>query len=84
MPGDSISCEDGKVYVNDHLVEEEFIKGTTPDFDRVVLGDDEYYIMGDNRANSLDSTELGPFKKNNIKGTTRFVLFPFNRIGKVS
>lgn len=83
MPGDTIACENGKVYVNDHLVEEKFIKGVTPDFDRVKLGDDEYYIMGDNRANSLDSTELGPFKKEKIKGTTKLVIFPFKRIGKV-
>ena len=83
MPGDSIACENGKVYVNDHIVEESFIKGVTPDFDRITLGDDEYYIMGDNRQNSLDSTELGPFKRDKIKGTTRFVMFPFKKIGMV-
>ncbi len=83
MPGDTISCENGKVYVNDHLVEENFIKGETPDFDRIKLGDDEYYLMGDNRANSKDSTELGPFKKDKIKGTTKLVIFPFKKIGKV-
>lgn len=84
MPGETIACEKGKVYVNDRLVEEDFIKGVTPDFAKVTLGDDEYFIMGDNRANSLDSTEIGPFKKENIKGTTKIVIFPFKRIGKIS
>jgi signal peptidase I len=83
MPGETISCENGKVFVNDHLVEEDFIQGVTPDFERITLGDDEYYIMGDNRSNSLDSTELGPFKREKIKGTTKLVIFPFTKIGKV-
>ena len=84
MPGDRIVCEDGVVYVNGKKIKEKYIKGTTPDFKVITLKDDEYFIMGDNRENSLDSTELGAFKKEKIKGTTNIVLFPFSSIGKVS
>ncbi len=84
MPGDRVLCENGIVYVNGKKIKEEYVQGTTPDFKGVTLKKDEYFIMGDNRENSLDSTELGPFKSSKIKGTTNIVLFPFSSFGKVS
>ena len=39
--------------------------------------------MGDNREVSKDSRIIGPVTKKEIKGTTKFVLFPFNKIGFV-
>ncbi len=83
MPGETISCENGIVYVNDRRQDEEYSQGVTSDFEKVTLGDDEYFVMGDNRENSLDSRKLGVFSKEQIKGTTKLVLFPFNRIGNI-
>lgn len=83
MPGESISCENGIIYVNDKKIEDNFGKGITSDFDRIVLEDDEYYVLGDNREDSLDSRRLGPINVKYIKGTSKFVLFPFNKFGKV-
>lgn len=83
MPGESISCENGIVYVNEIRQDEEYSQGITSDFDRIVLEDDEYFVMGDNRENSLDSRRLGPIKLENIKGKTNLVLFPFNKFGKI-
>ena len=83
MPGETISCEDGVVYVNGKKQEEPYSKGLTEDFDKIELADDEYFVMGDNRANSADSRIFGPFKAKELKGTTGLVLFPFNKIGKV-
>lgn len=83
MPGETISCEDGIVYVNGRRQDEEFSKGVTFDFEKVILGDDEYFVMGDNREDSLDSRKLGAFKKEQIKGTTSLVLFPFGEFGKI-
>ncbi len=83
MPGETISCENGIVYVNDRRQDEEYSKGITTDFERIVLGDDEYFVMGDNREGSLDSRKLGPVKNSQIKGTAHFVLFPFNKIGNI-
>lgn len=48
----------------------------------IIVGEDEYFVMGDNRANSMDSRKIGPISKDNIMGTTEIILFPFNRIGK--
>ena len=83
LPGETISCKDGVIYVNDRRLDEEYSQGVTPDFERVKLEDDEYFVLGDNRGNSLDSQELGPFKEKQIKGTTEFVLFPFGSFGKI-
>lgn len=46
------------------------------------LGNDEYFVIGDNRNNSTDSRIIGGIKKENIIGVTNFRLFPFNKIGK--
>ena len=84
LPGEVISCEDGVIYLNDRVLEgDKYGSGTTPDFKRIQLADDEYFVLGDNRMNSLDSQELGPFKVEKIKGTTNFALFPFKSFGKV-
>ena len=57
--------------------------GETSDFEKITLEEDEYFILGDNRAVSLDSRYIGPVKKSQIKGTADFIIFPFNRFGKV-
>lgn len=83
LPGETISCENGVIYVNGKKQEEEYSKGRTEDFEKIELGDDEYFLMGDNRENSADSRLFGPFKRDNIKGESKIVIFPFNKIGKV-
>ena len=83
LPGETISCEDGVIYVNGKKQEDEYAKGLTEDFSRIELGEDEYFLMGDNRQNSADSRLFGPFSKKNIKGQTRVVILPIKKIGKV-
>ena len=83
MPGETISCENGIVYVNGKRQDEEYSQGITYNFDKVTLGEDEYFVMGDNRENSADSRMLGPINIKKIKGTTSLVLFPFKKIGNI-
>lgn len=84
LPGETVSCERGVIYVNDHRQSDDYGMGVTPDFDRITLKEDEYFVLGDNRENSLDSQDLGPFKKEQLKGVSNFILFPFKEFGKVS
>lgn len=77
LPGESVTITvDGKVFINNTLYEDEYGNISFPMYlsgDRsypVVLGEDEYFVMGDNRNVSADSrnTEIGNIKKENIIG----------------
>lgn len=46
----------------------------------IVLGEDQYFVMGDNRDSSNDSRAQGPISRDAIIGHVRFVFFPFNAI----
>ena len=48
-----------------------------------IVPTDSYFLMGDNRGNSLDSRMLGSIKEKDIDGITSLVLYPFNKIGNV-
>ncbi len=83
LPGETISIESNTIYINDKKIEDAYAYGENSDFEKITLEEDEYFILGDNRAVSLDSRYIGPIKKNQIKGTADFIIFPFSRFGKV-
>lgn len=83
VPGDKIKCVSGTIYVNNEEVSN-YGYGTSFDFPQVILGDDEYFLIGDNREDSLDSRYFGSVKKSDINGIADFRLFPFAKFGKLS
>ena len=86
LPGDAVAILGGVLYVNDQPVEEPYVTHVSRmDYPRRVLQDNEYMVMGDNRANSHDSrsADVGPLTKDMIVGKASFVLFPFDRFGPV-
>ena len=40
-----------------------------------------YFVLGDNRTDSIDSRILGPIKEEDILGHASFIIFPFSRFG---
>lgn len=85
LPGEKVEVRDNKLYINDKRVKEPFETETsTDDFGPVVLSDDEYWVMGDNRANSCDSRYVGVFKKGDIKLLYRFNIKEFSKKGSDS
>lgn len=84
LPGETISCEDGKIYINGSLIEDEYGYRETSDFGPVTLGENEYFLLGDNREISLDSRVFGKVTRDEIEGTTNFILLPFKKFGNVS
>lgn len=83
MPGDTVSIKDNTVYVNDEELEEDYAYGETSDYEEITLGDDEYFILGDNRPISKDSRYFGPVKEDEIIGKVIFRLWPFNKFGTI-
>ena len=83
IPGDKIKCVSGTIYVNNEEVSN-YGYGTSFDFAQVILGENEYFLIGDNREDSLDSRYFGPVEKGNISGVADFRVFPFTKIGKLS
>ena len=83
LPGETISCEDGTIFINGKKIDDSYAYGKTTDFEAVTLGSDEYFLLGDNREISLDSRIFGPINKKHIDGKTDFVIWPFKKLGKV-
>ena len=55
----------------------------TSDYDKITLGNDEYFILGDNRLISKDSRYFGAVKKDDIMGEAVFRLWPFSGFGLI-
>lgn len=86
LPGEKIEYKDHQLYINDKLVNEDYLSSETDDFDTTYLGfdtipKDTYFVMGDNRADSYDSRDFGVVKKKEIVGYANFRIFPLNKIG---
>ena len=79
-----------KIYIDGKELTEEVygfedIKGTAGDNAHVTLGENEYYVMGDNRNDSNDSrnSELGAIKGDDFVGRAIFRVFPLSSIGPI-
>ena len=83
MPGETIKCDNGVIYINGKKYKDKYAYGLTSDFKELKLKKDEYFVLGDNRIVSKDSRYFGPVKKQYIKGAASFVIFPFKKIGNV-
>ena len=87
LPGDKITINDGKVYINDKEYDESYLKDgyTTGSVNNFKVPKGEYFVMGDNRVVSIDSrySEVGCVKKDAIKGRAVLRLFPFTKIRKL-
>lgn len=66
-PNDHVQCKDGTILVNGQAIDESYTQGITDDFD-IALGNDEYFVLGDNREHSSDSRTYGAFAKHDIMG----------------
>ena len=83
LPGDVIAVQGGHLYLNDQPVDEPYVdadKFGGRDFARYTLKEDEYFVMGDNRANSNDSRSVGPLSYDMIVGHAKMVLLPLGSL----
>lgn len=83
LPGETISYEEGILYINGKKTEDPYAGKYQISGVNTVLADDEYFVLGDNRAISKDSrySDVGNIKEKDIMGNTKLVIFPFNKFG---
>ncbi len=82
LPNEKIEYIDNTLYINDEIVNSKIDFEYTKNF-TCELGDNEYFVMGDNRNVSKDSRRFGPINKKNILGTVNIILFPFSKMGSI-
>lgn len=88
LPGETVQIDDdGNIYINGEILEEDYgletIKNPGRAAEPITLGDDEYFVLGDNRNNSTDgrSDKVGNVKRDTIIGRAWVRIWPLSEIG---
>ncbi len=90
LPGETIFIdEDGSIYIDGEKLEESYGREVIRADNRgraaqpITLGDDEYFVMGDNRNNSSDSRKevVGNIRRKDIIGRAWVRIWPFSQFG---
>lgn len=90
LPGETVLIDrDGNIYINDQILNEDYGNEVILDpgraEEKIVLGEDEYFVLGDNRNNSSDSRDymVGNIKRKDFIGRAWLRIFPFKDFGLV-
>ena len=82
LPGERLIIKDGKVSADDKILQESYLTDTVKTLGNIdrLLGQDEFFVLGDNRYYSFDSRQWGILPRKNIVGLVRLRLFPLNKL----
>lgn len=92
LPGETVYIdENGVIYINGEVLPDTYGKEVIAEYNRqraaepLTLGEDEYFVLGDNRNHSSDSRfeTVGNITRDRIMGRVAARLWPFNKIGIV-
>lgn len=89
LPNETVQIKDGLIYINGELLEEHYGKNSILNAgiaaEPITLGEDEYFVLGDNRLKSKDSRYLsvGLVSRDLIEGRVWIRIWPLDKFGKV-
>ncbi len=90
LPGETIQVVDGYTYVNGELLSSdvygaEVMNSAGMAAEPILLGEDEYFVLGDNRNHSSDSRDpsVGVLKREHLVGRAWVRIYPFDRVGVI-
>lgn len=90
LPGETVQIdEEGKIYIDGEVLYETYGREVIASDkigvakDPITLGDNEYFVLGDNRNNSTDSrqADVGNIKRDDIIGRAWLRIWPFDKFG---
>jgi signal peptidase I len=83
LPGETVTIANGQVAINGQPIDEPYLNGLpTQCFQNctITLGAGQYFVLGDNRPNSLDSRSFGPVTADNIIGQVVLRYWPLDKL----
>ena len=87
LPGETVQIADGTIYINGEVLEESYGREVMQDpgiaAEPITLGEDEYFVLGDNRNQSSDSRDpsVGLIHRDEIIGRAWLRIWPLNSFG---
>lgn len=89
LPGDHVQIKNGKVYINEEELEEDYLQSgiITDDeegmFSDIIVPENTVFAMGDNRNSSVDCRAFGCIPLEKIEGKVLIRFWPLNEFGKI-
>jgi signal peptidase I len=90
LPGEKVQIKDGSIYINGAVIENHINSELMVNYglaeEEILLEENEYFVLGDNRNNSEDSrfASIGNIRRNEIIGKAFIRLSPFNFVNKLN
>lgn len=91
LPGETVQIdEEGQIFINGEVLNEDYGREVIQDpgmaIEPITLGEEEYFVLGDNRNASEDSRfeDVGVIHMDDIVGRAIFRIYPFSSFGKIT